>query len=188
MAVRVRWDLPGLENLSRFFGVMPDREYKRLLRQLGAIYLGFIRRRYAKYSRGGGNWAPLADSTIRSRRKGGRRGQARSKVNARKTGGPAAILRDTGLLFNALKVSGIKPSRGGQLRMKGRSVRAGFDENIRHPDTEFSYAELADIHQNGTNAIPARPIFVEPDEKTKRIMRRTIKAAIKRIGGRHGRR
>lgn len=48
-------------------GATPDTPIGRALLSWSTIYRAFARERFDAYSRGGGNWPPLADSTIRSR-------------------------------------------------------------------------------------------------------------------------
>ena len=72
----------------------------RALKQWAARYRGFIRERFDIFSKGGGNWAPLAPATIAARRKGKKRKKAKP-----------AILRDTGVLFAALSPTFGKPGQ-----------------------------------------------------------------------------
>src|SRR5688572_9781218 len=58
------------------------------VRQWGARAKGFLQERYEKFSRGGGDWAPLAEST-----KASRRNEDKESI---------AILIDTGVLVGAL--------------------------------------------------------------------------------------
>jgi len=171
----VRFDLTGLKNLRRHSRAQSG-PFRRMWKQIGAIYLGFIRRRFTAFSRGGGDWADLAPSTKRGRRKA-----KRGTTGARRF----AILRDTSLLVNALAVG----APGGLLERHGRGIRVGFS-NRKHPDSDFTFADLADTHQRGNPSgnLPARPILVEPDERTKRTMRRTISAAYPAAAGKPRRR
>ena len=57
---------------------------RRALRQWAAIYRAFLRERFDRFSRGGGDWPKLAESTILARRAkgGGTRRQKRAKARA----------------------------------------------------------------------------------------------------------
>lgn len=138
----------------------------RALKQIGIYYLGFTKRRFYQYSRGGGDWEPLAESTLRQRRGSGK---------------GAAILRDTGLLFNAIGNSG-RPKAGAQLQKKGKKIRVGWDERTQHRYAQMTFAELADIHQRGRGNVPARKLLVEPDSQTKQRMRRALSRAVEKQG------
>jgi len=166
----VRFELDGLKNLQRHTRAQSG-PYNRMWKQIGAIMLGFWRRRYERFSKGGGDWKDLAPSTKRGRQKAkrGSKGQRRF-----------AILRDKGLLLNALAVG----SGGSVLERRGRGIRVGFS-NRKHPESDFTLADLADTHQRGNPAgnLPARPILVEPDARTIRTLRRVISATIPKAAG-----
>jgi len=166
-----RWNFKGAKNLERMFG--GDRNLRELMLLIGALYMGDMHARYVRASRTPGNpWKDLADSTKRRRRKGTGEGVV-----------SFAILRDLGLLLNALAPRGIRHGPGGQLRMITRTtVRAGYSQSARHPDTDFTYAELANVHQQGNSKLPARPIFVEPSPEASERMRRVIRQTIERVG------
>jgi len=168
----VRFDLTGLKNLRRHSRGQTG-PFRRMWKQIGAQYLGFVRRRFIAFSKGGGDWADLAPSTKRQRRHGKGRGRA------------YAILRDTGLMVNALALG----APGSMLERHGRGIRVGFS-NRKHPESDFTFQDLADTHQRGNPSgnLPARPILVEPDERTKRTMRRTISAAYPAAAGKPRRR
>jgi hypothetical protein len=171
----VRFELDGLNNLRRHSRAQSG-PYRRMWKQIGAIMLGFWRRRYNLFSKGGGDWKDLAPSTKRGRQKAKRGAKGPRRF---------AILVDTGLLQNALAIG----SPGSLLERHGRGIRVGFS-NRKHPDTDFTFADLADTHQHGNPAgnLPARPILVEPDERTKRTLRRVISATIPKAAGKPRRR
>lgn len=172
-------------------------------------YEAFTRRRFNAFSRGGGDWAPLAKSTIEARRGGGKakggvdfgggrslrggkasRG-ARSSI-ARDTrkggalvsaGGTVSILRDRGFLFNALTIG----STGNKVTDLRNGIAYGFSNAPHAVDAKLSIARLATIHHYGSRVkgIPARPILVHPDKPTENAIRlqltRGVKAALKGI-------
>lgn len=153
---------------------------RTMLRQWGRRYLGFTKKRFVKLSRGGGGWKPLAPSTVRGRRKP--RGKtARSKT--RRTGGKAAILRDTGTLVAALSVGG----RGNLFKDIENGVRVGFKGGVKHPSGKATIAEIAVFHNVGGKGgkPPQRAILVEPDLATIRGMNRDGERAVQRLLRKH---
>lgn len=150
MAKRVRLNIRGLKRFGRevrrSFGSGPiDSMYKKW----GARYLAFTRRRFVKFSRGGGNWAPLDEKTVKQRRKGRGRGRP-------------ATLRDTGTLLNALTVG----APGNMFRRTSRGIRVGFGGPARHPDGKATIADIARFHDAGAGDLPQRRIIVVPDAPT----------------------
>ena len=120
------------------------------LRAAGGAYMGFIRERYVDYSRGGGNWPPLAPSTIRSRRKGKGKQARQTAAIFQAQGmpaGAASILIDTGTLLGS-----ITPGQH-----KTEDIPAGV-----RVGTEVEYAKY---HQRG-QGVPQREIFVQPNQRT----------------------
>lgn len=153
---------------------------RQMTRQWGRRYLGFVKKRFVKLSRGGGGWKALASSTIRGRRKP--RGKtARSKT--RRTGGKAAILRDTGTLLGALDVGG----RGNLFKDIPNGVRVGFKGGTKHPSGKATIAEIAVFHNVGGRGgkPPQRAILVEPDAETIRGMNSDAERAVKRLLRKH---
>lgn len=154
----------------------------QMLRKWGVRYLGFVKRRFVKLSRSGGgeDWPLLAASTIRSRRKGAKvdsRGRVRGK------GGQYVVspkpLRDTGALLAALDLG----NPGNLFREKPGYIEVGFAETGHGSDQKLTMAKLAAIHNLGTRRIPARPILVEPDEKTINGMMQDGETAMRQILG-----
>lgn len=142
-----------------------------LMNQWSRRYLGFARRRYVRFSRGGGDWPPLAPATVRKRRKGktGKLG-----VDAKRTGGRVAILRDTGTLLHTLDVDRQDNRRGirggvevGFLPTKPAKQRQGGGIL---PVSGLTIAELASYHQHGKGHLPQRKVIVEPDDRTVELM------------------
>ena len=168
----------------------------------------FTRRRFAKLSKGGGGeWAPLAPSTIAGRRKG-------------KGSGSPNILRDTGTLFGALTVGlpgnvsknipkgvedgvGGGPSHGGVLRAskldrfrKGKVyAKASIGDITSRKKAARALAkvrgstraggltvgQLAVIHHFGLGKVPARRIVVTPDAETRGSMANDLLRGVKRL-------
>ena len=151
---------------------------RQMLRQWGRRYLGFTKKRFLKPSRGGGDWKALAPSTIRGRRKP-RGTTARSKT--RRTGGKAAILRDTGTLVAALSVGG----RGNMFKDIANGIRVGFQGGVKHPSGKATIAEIAVFHNVGGGKVPQRAILVEPDRATIRAMEQDGVRAVRKLLSKH---
>jgi hypothetical protein len=180
LKTKITWNLKGLKKLNRLFSQSGSASKSQLLNQIGRVYMAFISRRYHKYSRGGGDWAPLAPATIRQRRSGSQR---QLGVNRLRTGGNVAILVNDALLISALGSAG-RPGRGGVLRVRGTKLRVGFSDTAKHAGAGITFAALADIHQRGNprRNLPARPILVEPDQVTIETIRALLRRAVERNG------
>lgn len=127
--------------------------------QWSRIYGAFIRARFVKFSRGGGNWKRLAPSTLKARRKGRGRGSA-------------AILRDTGLLFAALNPEVM------QLKQTTSGLVSTFGGSGKYPNGT-TVADVMSFHQTGGPNLPKRLILVGPDDKTQRLMREVMDRAVR---------
>lgn len=159
----------GGSPLSVAFGALGGlRLQHRILRAWEAIYKGFIYRRFDRYSKGGGDWAPLAASTLRRRRRG------------RGTGSPA-ILRDTGMLFAALNPNVVgDPAKVMELITTGThwEINVGYGGPQRYPDGA-SVSDIASFHQTGGPHLPQRKIIVPPDQETLDRMAEAARQEIK---------
>lgn len=132
--------------------------------QWAARYRGFLRERFVRYSRGGGDWAPLK----KKRRRGARK--------------KAAILRDTGTLFAVLDVA--FQNNPGQLQQDlPNGVRVGFGGPETHPEGSMTVARLAEIHHFGEGRMPERQIIVDPSEEVQQDMVGDVERYWKRILG-----
>ena len=140
-------------------------EYEAMYRQWRVRYLAFIQRRYDRMSRGG--WPPLAESTKRRRRG---------------DGDQAAILKDTGTLFNSLDIS-----RADNFRRIAGGVRVGFLSGQRGAGDAPTISELGAIHHFGRGHIPQRTIIVQPDQQVIAGMMADTRRATQRIMARLGR-
>jgi len=215
----------NLAPLARFRDVIArdltgnsDGPVRRAMRQWAAIYRGFLQERFNSFSRGGGDWKPLARSTILGRRaKGG--GTRRQKMaKAHKTRAAAAvrlgkleakgqgstpqaikaldqivkagktiqdmptmsgvsILRDKGLLFNAVAPQ-FEGAPGAIQQDIPFGVRVGYGGPGRHPDGTATIADIARFHQEGGPHLPVRKIIVPPGEAALRKMNEVMQAAI----------
>ena len=161
---------------------------RRMLRQWGVRYLSFVKRRFVKFSRGGGDWKPLAPSTVRGRgrtRSGRRRRRAaRAVVRQKGTGGRVAILRNTGTLLSALEIG----RRGNLFKNIKGGVRVGFAGAVKHSSGKATIREIAVFHDQGgkSGRPPQRAILVKPDRATVRGMladaKRAFSGGMKRAG------
>ncbi len=135
---------------------------KRVLMQWGEIYRAFVQERFDQFSRGGGGWPRLAESTKRQRRKPSR---PRSRSARR-----FSILRDTNLMFMAL--SPTFRSLPGQFQQANRlSVEVGYGGAGYHREARMTVARLASIHDSGEGPfLPRREIIVQPPQRTVQLM------------------
>jgi hypothetical protein len=128
----------------------------RVLKQWAARYRGFVQRRFDKFSKGGGNWPPLAESTKRGRRKGTNK---KAKVDF-------AILRDTGTLFAALNPS-FSNAPGAIEKPTSFGVIVGYGGPGRYASGgRATVADIASFHNAGVGRLPKRQIIVPPDAAT----------------------
>jgi hypothetical protein len=147
---------------GRFTGAM-----RRAFTVCGVIFRSWAKERFTEYSRGGGDWAPLAESTKRGRRKGtGRKIEVtKGGTTSTKTigGETYATLIDTGTLIGGLDPV-LNPQRGAMEDEIPGGIRVGFGGAARHPKGESaSIADIAHFHQAGAPpSLPARKIIDEP--------------------------
>jgi hypothetical protein len=172
MAQLVKVDLSGLKRFSaavsadlRGSGNGPIRV---ALRQWGARFRAYIRERFVEFSRGGGDWAPLADSTKRKRR-GPRKGAKGARTYS--------ILRDTGTLLNA--VDPTFSGKPGQLQEDiPFGIRVGYGGPARHPKGKATIADIAAFHQVGSGTLPCRKIIVAPSAGVQQQMKSDMQKAV----------
>ena len=146
------------------------RAMREAYKNWGLFYLAFTKRRFKNFSRGGGNWKALADSTV-ARRKKPKKGERAKRGKA-----ATAILRDKSSLFNALSVG----VRGNLFKNIPGGIRVGFAPTP-HPKARVTIQRLAIIHDSG-DGVPKREILVEPDGTTKRRMIKEYKKALAKLG------
>ena len=156
-----------------------------MFKQIGALYLTFIRRNFVRMSRGG--WKALAASTIKARRGGKRRAtrspRARTKTTTRGSAKNVSILRDTGILLNALTVG----APGNLFRGIRSGIRVGFGGPAKHPGGKTTIKDIAVAHDEG-RGVPKREILVKPDTKTNNQMQGRVKVGIQALGKKSERR
>ena len=181
----VRVDLTPLKRFMRDFnhgmsGNAPrNNPIDGFFRQLAARYFNFAQRRFRKFSRGGGDWPDLKESTKRRRRKA-RKGHKGSRK--------FTILWDRfGTIIKALQ-----GGPGHFVRRIKNGIRVGISGGGNHPGTKdkpMTIGRLAQIHNEGLGNVPKRVIIPEQlDAATVAGIQRDIKRAIAALGRRHGRR
>lgn len=181
----LKQSVEGFRSLAR---VPSHPAFEAMFTQWGTRYSGFSRRRYVQNAAGGGDWAPLALSTIKARtkgkgtgrtRRGGGRTSARTSL-ARDTrrgslvASPRAvqILRDTGALLNTLTIG----APGNALTRSPGAVTFSVG-------TSGELKTIARAHQDGNprTRMPARRILVQPDAQTLSGMRSDAVRAVQRM-------
>lgn len=185
--------------LNRFVGALRrdlrragNGPIRKALRQWGFRFLGFIRKRFVRLSRGGAfngdRWKELAPGTVAQRRfKGGltigqaRRRKPKQAAAVDAAAGSVAILRNTGTLFNALNPG----APGSEFKDIDGGVRVGFGGPAKHPGGRASIADVARFHHRGINTRSgkvSRRIIVEPDQQTVNAMGQDMTRALVELG------
>ena len=147
MSIKVTVKVPGIDRMRKAL-VNNPRLSTSIAKAWSTLYRAFIRQRFHKFSRGGGDWAPLKASTLKRRRKG-------------KGTGEAAILRDTGALFAALQ-----PTTGFEGLIQSTPRPLGFTAFLgggKSYKTGATLVQIAEYHHFGEGRLPARAILVQPD-------------------------
>lgn len=121
-------------------------------------------------SGGGGEWKPLAPSTVRGRLSTGRGviQTRRSRAAAARTGGLANVARvlyEKGDLRRSLDITGKNHVR--------QSIPNGIRTGSKDPKIAF--------HQFGTDRVPARPVYVPPPAQTARAMAEDVAVGIRKM-------
>ena len=147
-----------------------------MFQQWAARYMAFIRRRFTVFSRGGGTWAPLADST-----KAQRRGPAKGSRKAKNGSRTFSILVDTGILRNSLSPG----NPGNMFRPIDGGMQVGIGPDS-HGHDRITIGDLAVFHHYGKGRLPARTILVAPDEQTEKGMAADAGRACKLLEGMMG--
>lgn len=147
------------------------------IKQWAVRYRAYIQERFYNYSLGGGDWPPLKISTIRARR-GRKVKRGRSKI-----GLSAAILRDTGTLFNALSPEFVNKPGAIQEDIPF-GVRVGYGGPGTYTKKHKGNATIADIanfHQIGAGHLPIREIIVPPSEHVIELMQQDMERALTKM-------
>lgn len=170
--------------------------FEAMFTQWTARYAGFIRRRYVQNAAGGGDWAPLAVSTIKGRARGKGKGNAHTRRGGRggrntqrsflardtrrggmlvASPGSYQILRDTNTLLASVDIGA---TANKLTRAAGRvtyTIAATRELGV-----------IARAHQDGGKHLPQRKILVPPDAAVLSAMRsiavRAVTTALKITG------
>jgi hypothetical protein len=147
------------------------------VRQWGIVYRSYVQERYDKFSKGGGDWPDLAESTKRKRRKG----KPKKGAGGEKVAEKYSILRDIGLLFNVL--SPVFASAPGAIQEDiPFGVKVGFGGPSAHPGSKATIADIASFHQYGAG-VPKREIIVAPSVAVVAQMSDLMQAALTKLAG-----
>jgi len=111
----------------------------------------YLHNRFTVFSRGGGDWPPLAKRTV-DRKKS------------------SLILIETNTLINALD-PGKYNAPGSYARRQGDGIVIGYGGSVIHPTAaksgrSFTIQQIAEFHQEGGPRLPRRRIIVGPDRET----------------------
>jgi hypothetical protein len=136
--VSIKFDLSKFEKYAKSLIDEPVDDACR--KQWLARYSAYVRKRFV--NRGDGDWAPLAESTIKRRRKN-------SDVP----------LRNNGILLAALSIGG----KGNHAKSIPDGVEYGFADTP-HEGSKKSIRQIAIIHDQGLGNNPKREILIEPDQ------------------------
>lgn len=147
------------------------------MKRWSVITRSFLRRRFVEQSKGGSDWPPLAESTIRKRRRPKGKGSA--------TGSNVAVLRDTGILLAALSPQ-LSPGGVEDRDSSSFTLRVGYGGDAPHPRADMAISSLAKIHHEGGKHLPQRQVVVSPDQATIRKLaedaNKVIRDAVKQSG------
>lgn len=145
-----------LTNLKKVGGAFSKRNSKTTdaLNVMSRIYAAEMRQRYKVFSRGGGDWPPLSEWTLRARRKAGR---------------GVSILINTGLMFAAFSPQLLKVVTAG-IGLQGKVT---FGTTKTYPNG-MTVADVMSFHQEG-DGVPQRKLLVQPSVKTKAKMANSAK-------------
>jgi len=187
-------NIKGLENMSQEIrqGLSSGSPspMRGAMKQWAVRYRAAMQSRFDKFSRGGGNWRGLAESTKDRRRhgKGGKfkRGRrARRKAAASKGGGKISILRDLGQLF-AVLTPVFKRLPGQSEKNIPFGIEVGFQGPGRKKTREgkrskATIREVAEFHHAGMGNNPKRELLVDPSADLKGKMAGDMERAIQKV-------
>jgi len=191
--ITTKINVAGLEHMSKEVrdglrsakpGPMRDA-----LKQWAVRYRAAMQSRFDKFSKGGGSWPGLADSTKARRRHGhggkykrGHRAYAKAKATG---GGMISILRDTGQLF-AVLTPVFKRLPGQSQKDVPFGITVGFQgpgrKKIRGGGTsKATIREVAEFHHAGMGRNPKRTLLADPSDDLKKQMAGDMERAIERV-------
>lgn len=178
--------IAGLEGLAA--GRPGNEPFGAMVKQWGSRIQAFEMRRFDTFGRGGGDWKPLALSTIKARQAraqgkgtkanpflgfGGRpNGDGARSSLARDTkhggkivagaGRTVTVLNDTGALRRCLTIGWT----GNVYRVIPGGVEYGIGGGPTHAGGRATMGQIASYHQNGGRHLPQRIIVAPPDQET----------------------
>lgn len=148
--------LPGVAQFKEYLVTRPE-PIRDALREWVQIYSNFVNKRFLVFSAGGGNWAPLLDSTIERK-------------------GHNAILIDSEVMFKNLDPK-MKALKGVKTWGAIVSMELDFGGGAIY-DSGVAVATVIKAHQEGTATLPQRKIFDVPDQETRILMAERLKRGI----------
>lgn len=140
----------SLVGLSRYRGKI-DQVNSGVYKKWAVRYRSFTQKRWDRFSKGGGDWAPL-----KSRR--------------------GSILRDTSTMFNTMAPI-ISAPAGSINKLIKDGIEVGFSGSQTHKSGKATIAQIAFWHQTGAGNNPERKIIVPPDANTLDAMRKDMQKA-----------
>lgn len=155
ISVKAGVRVAGLKTLRD--GRRQSIQLKQAAALISADMSGFIFKRFQVFSKGGGTWPPIAEST--ARRKGHRR-----------------ILYETGD-FQA----GLRMGLNQRISWNGPWLNLTYSMRARrkHKPSGLPIQRLLEIHQNGLGRMPKRPVIVPPSNETKRKILQRLQKAVR---------
>lgn len=159
VAAKVFVNLVGLGRFKRSIADPTNPHILKAFKQWAVRYRASMQERFARLSRGSGEWPRLKHKRKRGAKEA------------------AAVLRDTGLLFAAL--APVFANNPGQFeQVKGFGVLVGYGGPGSYPEGQATVYDIAHFHQTGAGFLPVRRIIVSPDEKVVSGMQSDMRAAI----------
>jgi hypothetical protein len=139
----------------------------------GVRIRGFLRRRFKRLSKGGGEWPPITLETARAK-------------------GFNDILVETGTIYSKFAF-GRKSIVSNYIRSRGLrhtvsiSVFTGGDEPHPKGNGVTTVSDIVGYHQTGAGNLPVRKVVVPPTEQIQRGMAADMQSAVDRIADKTGR-
>lgn len=143
LTINVAIDISPLMNVNRYV----KKNQSTLLKTAANRYLTYLRNRYISLSSGSGEWPPLAESTIKRKKRRIQQGYG--------TANPESILRETDTMLDTLGI-----------RTRGKYVYVGYVREKPHPRGP-SVNQLVNIHANGGVYLPSRNAMASPNNSTR---------------------
>lgn len=130
-------------------------EIGKVYRKWAVRYRGYIQERFDRFSKGGGDWAPLKSRD-------------------------GSILRDTNTLFAALNPV-FTGNAGALERIVAGGILVGFGGSATHANGDATVAQIAAWHNEGAGFNPQRTIIVDADRALIRDFTKDMETGLERI-------